>query len=188
MGGSATVGNHSVSCASIPSAVKWGNAWIILTSTNLVSGHFHIHYLSRTPIVKDPRSKEFPPRITLGKISPWVWEVGGTLSVRLLEMERLPGAPSHALLLSSSPSWGARPAPCQRSTVPWRLALFQATGSSLRGRAPSGDAPGGLLGALLLTGTRPSLGSCAAALGPLYSRRCLSPARSSAGAIPSTTS
>lgn len=80
------------------------------------------------------------------------------LSFRLLEMEPVPGGPSHALLLSSSPSWGARPAPSQRRTVPWRLALIQATGNSLRGRAPSGDAPGGLLGALFLTRVLPLAG------------------------------
>lgn len=97
---------------------------------------------------KDYFGKDLP--LSLGS-----WE---TLSLRLPELEPVPQAPSHALLLSSSPSRGARPAPCQRRTVPWRLALIQATGSSLRGRAPSGDAPGGLLGALLLTRDPPLAG------------------------------
>jgi hypothetical protein len=41
-----------LSCASTPPAVKWGNAWTILTSSNLVPGHFHFHYLSGTTIAR----------------------------------------------------------------------------------------------------------------------------------------
>lgn len=51
--GSAIVGNHSMSCTSIPSAVEWGNAMTILTSTNLVPCHFQVHHPLGNPITRD---------------------------------------------------------------------------------------------------------------------------------------
>lgn len=60
-------------------------------------------------------------------------------------------SPARASLHPLPPSSG-------RLTVPGRLARFQATGSPLRGRAPSGDAPGGLLGAFLFSRDPPLAG------------------------------
>lgn len=127
----------------------------VLTSPNLVAATL----TSTTP--KPPPS----PRVVRGAPS---WVTSGTL--------RAPGRGPWAQLeaaaresaLRSRPRPPAfQPALPGRRCVPRRLAPLQAAGSPLRGRAPSGDAPGGLLGAPLLAPTRPWLRAARGAGSPL---------------------
>lgn len=101
--------------------------------------------------------RECSPGTTFGRIPARIWKLRSAPQAAATDRASHPGS-SHALLLSSSPSRGARPAPCRRRTVPRRLALVQATGSPLQGRAPSVDAPGGLLGIFLFSRDPPLAG------------------------------
>lgn len=137
----------------------------------------------RPPVARD-QGRRTSRQVLLWERSPPGSGKLGKLSLRLLEMEPESRAPSHALLLSGSPSWGARSyCPRQRSTIPRRLALIQATGSSLRGRAPSGDAPGGLLGALLLTRDPPLAGELRGCAGSPLQPQVPEPSAQPCGAI-----
>lgn len=139
---------------------------------------------SRIKVERVPSKDYFGKDVPLG-LGSW-----GMLSLRLLEVEPVAWAPSHALLLSSSPSWGtslarlvpSTPASDAQSPGDWRSSRRLAVRSG--GGRRLGTPLAGCSALSSSSGTRPLLGTCLAALGPICSRRCLSPGRSPAGPFP----
>lgn len=174
-----------MSCTSIPSAVEWGNAMTILTSTNLVPCHFQVHHPLGNPITRDQGRRSLLKGLLWERSPPPHTPGSGKLGNAQLKTARdgagagLPATPSCFQLALLGRSSSPLPATTHNRTVPWRLALIQATGSSLRGRAPSGDAPSGLLGALLLSRDPPLAGELRGCAGSPLQRQVPEPSEQS---------